>query len=104
MESGPYQSPSRLQRAFNRSCWVPANSIPLFQAELAIDTNIVVSDTHAVVADTHTVVTTIGKQVADMHRGVLVGREGASGENRSVSATYRPQTTDCLSLPRLKLG
>ena len=70
------------------------------QTELAIDTNIVVADTHAVVSDTHTVVTKIEKKVADM----LVERGSASGQNNSVGATCRAQTTDCLSLPRLKPG
>ena len=85
-----------------------------FQTELAIDTNIVVTDTHAVVTDAHmmvsdtrtvvtdtqTVVTKIEKKVADMHRDVLAGREGASGQNNSVCATCHSQITDCLWLPR----
>ena len=74
------------------------------QTELAIDTNIVVADTHVVVVDTQTVVTKIEKKVEDMHRDVLAGRGDPSGQNNSVCATCHPQTTDCLSLSRLKLG
>ena len=118
METGPYEGSSRLQRAYNQSCSSPATSSAPFQTELAIDTNIVVTDTHAVVTDAHvvvsdthtvvtdtqTVVTKIEKKVADIHRDVLAGREGSSGQNNSVCATGHPQTTGCLSLPRLKSG
>ena len=118
METGPYQGPSRLQRAYKQSCSARATSAAPLQTELAIDTNILVTDTHAIVTDAHmmvsdtriavsdtqTVVTKIEKKVADIHRDVLAGREGASGQNNSVGATWHSQTTNCLSLLRLKLG
>ena len=68
------------------------------------DAHMVVSDTHTVVADTQTVVTKIEKKVADIHRDVLAGREGASGQNTSVCAICHPQTTDRLSLLGLRPG
>ena len=54
-----------------------------FQTELAINT--------------HTM-------VADIHRNVVTGEEGVSGQNRSVGATRYPQTMECLLSPRLELG
>ena len=111
MEAGPYQSPSRLQCVFQFVLLGTCELSSTFQTELAIDTNItvanthmVVEDTHAVVADTQTAVTKIEKKVADMHRDVLAGREGASGQNNSVSTTGHPQTTYYLSCVRLKSG
>ena len=68
------------------------NLVP-FQTKLAIDTNLVVADTHMVVADTRTVVPDIRgvvvgthAMIADIHRGMLTGLEGASGQNHSVFA------------------
>ena len=54
-----------------------------FQAELVID---------------------IHEMVADMHRNVLTGQEGASSQNNSVSTTCYPPTTERLPLPRPKSG
>ena len=42
--------------------------------------------------------------VADMHRNMLTGQEGASGKNYLVGVTRYTPTTGCLLLPRLKPG
>jgi hypothetical protein len=65
-----------------------------FQTELAIDTNIRVADTQVtvtntqiMVADTRTTVADTRTMVADMHRNMLTGQKGASGQTNSVGAT-----------------
>jgi hypothetical protein len=111
MEPGPCEDTSRLQRTFNWFYWEPANSAAPFQTELVIDTNIRVADTqtrvadtqtmvadtrmtvtntHTVVADTQITVTNTETMVADMHRNMLTGQKGDSGNNHSVCATRNP--------------
>ena len=65
-----------------------------FQTQLAIDTNATVADTKTVVvgtqtmvADTQTKVSDTQAMIVDIHRKVLTGQEGTSGQNDSVSAT-----------------
>jgi hypothetical protein len=73
------------------------NSATPFQTELAIDTNMTVTDTKTMVTNTETM-------VADMHRNMLTEREGASGKNHSVGATFYPSTTEFLPSPRFEPG
>jgi hypothetical protein len=65
-------------------------SWPPLQAELAMDTNMVVTDTQTM--------------VADMHRNMLTGQEGSSARNHSVGTTCYPSKTECLPSPRLESG
>ena len=97
LETGPYQGPSRLQCAFNRSRWAPLNLVASFQTELALDTNMAVGDTRAVVGDTHTM-------VADIHRSVFKGQEVTSNNKNLVGVTCYPSKTDFLPPFRLKKG
>jgi hypothetical protein len=81
------------------------------QTELAIDTNMrvtntqtMVADAQALAADTHTTVADTQTMVADMHRKVMTGQEGTSGQNNSVGVACCPQITECLPSSRLKPG
>ena len=74
-----------------------------FQTELAIDTNMTVVGTHGVVADTHmmvsgtqAVVADAHTMIADIHRNVVTGQEGTSGQNHSVGAIFDSSITKYL--------
>jgi hypothetical protein len=49
-----------------------------------------VADALITVADTQTTVTNTETMVADMHRNMLTGQQGASGQNDSVGVTRYP--------------
>ena len=59
------------------------------------DTQSKVTDTQTVVMDTRTIVADTQTMVADMHRRVLTGQEGTSGQKRSVSANFHPLPSEC---------
>jgi hypothetical protein len=64
------------------------------------DAQKVITDTQKAVAGTHTVVADTHTMVADIHRSVLTGREGTSGKNHPVGATWHMSTTECLPSSR----
>ena len=61
----------------------PLTASLYFQTELAMNTHLMVSD---------------------IYRNVVAGQEGGDGQNRSVSATSGPSTTECSPSPRLESG
>jgi hypothetical protein len=64
----------------------------------AVDTKTMVADTKTVVADTKTVVVDTQTMVADIHRKILTGQEGTSGQNNSVGATCYSPTQESLPI------
>ena len=81
------------------------------QAQLAIDTHMVVADTHVMVAgtqmavvDAQTMAGDTHKLVADIHRKVSAVQEGTPTQNCSVGATRYPPTTEYLRSHRLRPG
>ena len=87
-----------------------------FQAELAINTNVVVSDVHQGVENTQAIISELQHDVAstrtivsDIHRTMVEGRERADDKNLSVGATGTQtrsvtQTTDGPSVSYLCLA
>jgi hypothetical protein len=63
---------------------------------MVVDTRATVVDTKTMVADTRTTVADTKTMVADMHRKMLTGQGGDSGQNHSVGVTRYPYTTKCL--------
>jgi hypothetical protein len=61
---------------------------------MVADAQIAVTDTQTMVADTKMTVSNTQTMVADMHRNMLTGQKGTSGQNDLVSAT-RSINTKC---------
>ena len=71
---------------------------------MVADAGMTVTNTQTIVEDTQVTVTNIEKTVAEIHRDMLVGQKGGSGQNNSVGETHYLQTTERLMQSRLTPG
>ena len=78
METGSFQDPPGLQRTFNRFLLAFTHSTAFLQTELVLNIHVM---------------------VADIHRNVLAGQEGASSQRQSVSVTSDASRKKKLTIP-----
>jgi tetratricopeptide (TPR) repeat protein len=71
---------------------------------MVADARITIANTETAVADTQITVTNTQTMVADIHRKVLAGQEGTSGQNHLVRATRDSPTPEYLPSPRPEPG